>query len=61
MDIQVTVTSQYGREVIKPHCYKARVFADMLGQTTLTRRNIDYIKQLGYEIRVVQLTPEVLL
>lgn len=51
--IQVKIKQVYGNEAIYPACIHSQVFADMVGQKTLTRRNLDYIKKLGYNIVVV--------
>lgn len=48
--ILVECVNQYGREVIKPVCSTAQIFADMLGQKTLTLRDIGHIKALGFDV-----------
>jgi hypothetical protein len=53
MKIQVTIKNVYGNETIYPACDKAKLFASMLGQKTLTRADISRIKQLGFEIEVI--------
>ncbi len=53
MSIQVTIRNVYGNQTIYPSCEKAKVFAKMLGQTTLTGDDIQYIKAIGFEIEVV--------
>lgn len=40
----------YGQYLYYPACKDSEIFASMLGQATLTRRNIEYITQLGYII-----------
>ena len=50
--IFVTIADQYGRDVIRPACKDARIFADMLGQKTLTTRDVAHIKALGYAVLV---------
>jgi hypothetical protein len=50
--ITVEIRQVYGRETIYPHDNPAQLFAQMLGQTTLTRDNIRYIKALGFAVRV---------
>ena len=60
MHIDVYITNQYGRDVIKPACAMAQKFCDLIGQKTLTRRDIDHIKSMGYEVRVTTNTPEFL-
>lgn len=52
LSIVVQVKHIYGNESIYPHCAKAKLFAKLLSQRTLTRGNLDVIKQLGYEVRV---------
>ncbi len=54
MIIQVEIKTVYGEERIYPACAKASVFAKLVGQKTLTRRDINNIKELGYTIEVVQ-------
>lgn len=58
--LTVTVASQYGRTVIKPHCTRAQTFAELLGQKTLTERDIGLIKKLGFVVSVKPSTPEIL-
>lgn len=53
MSIQVKIKTVYGSEVIYPVCSSAKIFAKMLGQTSLTRSNIQSIKALGYTVEVV--------
>lgn len=52
MSIQVTIKQVYGNELIYPACPKAHTFATMLGQSTLTRRDIASIKALGFTVNV---------
>lgn len=54
MVIQVKIKNVYGNEKIYPVCKKAEIFASLVGQTTLTPRDISYIKMLGYEVKVMQ-------
>ncbi len=54
MSIQVKIKNVYGTEKIYPVCEQAKLFAQLAGQKTLTTREINLIKQLGYEIEVVQ-------
>ena len=49
-EITVRIKSQYGNTVIYPKDHKAHIFADMLGQKTLTSTNIKFIKALGYTV-----------
>jgi hypothetical protein len=50
--ITVRITSNFGNEAIYPVCKDARIFAEMLGRKTLTRRDIASIKALGYVVAV---------
>ena len=50
MQIIVEVRNVYGNDLIYPVCQKAKTFADIAGQTTLTQRNIRFIKSLGYAV-----------
>lgn len=52
--IEVRIKCVYGVEKIYPACDKARAFASIAGQVTLTRHVIAGIKSLGYQIRVIQ-------
>lgn len=54
--IKVRITSKYGNELIYPVCEKAETFAKIAGAKTLTRANIEHIKNLGFDVDVV---PEV--
>jgi hypothetical protein len=49
-DCAVTVKTNYGNEQIYPANETAILFCQLLGQRTLTRRNIDYIKRLGFKV-----------
>ena len=50
--IEVDIANQYGRDVIRPVCDKAKTFCRMLNQKTLTERDITHIKELGYNVFV---------
>lgn len=54
MTIQVKIKQVYGKDTIYPVCEKAKLFADMANQKTLTDKEVNLIKQLGYSIAVVQ-------
>jgi len=49
-EITVLIKSQYGKTAIYPRDHKAHIFADMLGQKTLTPTNIKFIKALGFTV-----------
>lgn len=57
MKIQVSIKNIYGTEKIYPVCDQAKIFTKLVKQVTLTREDVSKIKQLGFEIEVVQ--PEV--
>lgn len=54
MRIEVEVKTVYGNQTIIPHCKTAKLFAQLLGQKTLTSSDVKTIKQLGYTVEVVQ-------
>ena len=54
LKIKVQIKHVYGNETIYPFCEKAKIFAQMLNQRTLTRHDIQHIKQLGYAVEVVR-------
>ena len=53
-EITVVIKNVYGQEKIYPYCDDAMTFCKLLGQTTLTRQNIKYIKDLGYTLTLAQ-------
>jgi len=56
-EIIVRVTNIYGNKTIYPDCPTSHKFANLLGQKTLTRNNLDHIEKLGYHIAVAQPDP----
>lgn len=54
MSVQVQIKNVYGNTTIYPVCQKAKTFASMVGQKTLTARDIQHIKELGYTVEVIQ-------
>lgn len=52
LQIVVRLKTNYGSQVIYPACDKAKTFAKLLNQETLTPHNIRVIKELGYEVVV---------
>jgi len=52
LQIVVRLKTNYGSQVIYPTCDKAKLFAKLLNQETLTPLNIRVIKELGYEVVV---------
>lgn len=54
-EIRVVIKEKYGQERIYPVCHDGKAFAKLLSQETLTRRDIDIIKnELGYSVKVEQ-------
>lgn len=53
MSIQVKIKNVYGNDLVYPICEKAKAFAAIAGQATLTGWTISKIKDLGYTIEVV--------
>jgi hypothetical protein len=60
MEILVSIRRVYGVETIYPECAKAKHFAGIAGNTTLTPRVIAHVKALGFTVRVLQTIPETL-
>ena len=52
MKITIQIKSVYGNETIYPVCAKALQFAKMLNQKTLTKRDLQNIQELGFEIEL---------
>jgi len=50
--LEVLVVNHYGRETIRPMNDLARRFAELLGQKTLTRLNVEAIKHIGFTVMV---------
>ena len=57
MKIQVTIKNVYGKETIYPICEQAKIFAGLVRQRTLTRKDIEKIKALGFAIEIVHQDP----
>ena len=53
MTIKVTIRNVYGNELIYPACDKAKAFAHLTGNKTLSHYNVETIKRLGYTIEVI--------
>lgn len=53
----ILVKRVYGNTTFYPMCENAELFSRIAGTSTLTRKTLAYIKQLGYEI--VQMHEEV--
>lgn len=48
----VSLSRPYGIETLRPECPRSQIFAELLKQKTLTRRDIEQIKRLGFDVRV---------
>ena len=51
MNILIEIKNVYGKEVIYPKCEKSTLIAKMLGQKTLTRSNLQYLKEIGFTFK----------
>ena len=60
LQIVVRLKTNYGSQVIYPSCDRAKTFAKLLNQETLTPHNIRVIKELGYEVVVKPSEPRML-
>ena len=60
MNIQVKIKTVYGVQHIYPICEKAKTFAAMVGQKTLTTNDVEHIKKLGFTVEVVSDQPKTL-
>jgi hypothetical protein len=58
--IKVEIKSVFGVEKIYPACTTAESFCSLIGQKTLTERDIAIIKKLGYEVQVQSSHPSTL-
>ena len=56
-EIQVSIKSVYGNQLIYPVCDKAKYFAKLARTSTLTPQAIDLIKRIGFDILVVDNKP----
>jgi hypothetical protein len=52
MKLLVEIKSVYGNELIYPMCDRSRMFAELVGRKTLSPRQVEVIKQMGFEIEV---------
>ena len=53
MTIKVSIKNVYGNELIYPVCDKAKSFAHLTGNKTLSHYNVETIKRLGYKVEVI--------
>lgn len=58
--IKVEIKSVFGVEKIYPACETAEGFCKLINQKTLTERDINCIKALGYEVQVQSSHPATL-
>jgi len=54
MNITVSIKNVYGNEMIYPVCDRSKLFVDLIGKKTFSKRDIELIKKLGYTISVNQ-------
>ena len=55
-NITVDIKNVYGNELIYPVCFNAKKFTSLTKNKTLSKKDIDIIKTLGYKIVVEQKT-----
>lgn len=48
----------YGAVMMYPHCEFSKLLCKLLTQKTLTKKNIDLLKEAGYEIEYVPWLPK---
>jgi len=53
--IVVKMETKYGNQLIYPVCQQAKLLTQLTGQKTLTRAQVEIIKQLGFTVAVEQL------
>ena len=58
--ITVNIVNKYGNDKIYPACPMAEGFCVLLNQKTLTERDIQKIKALGFIVQVEQKHPQTL-
>lgn len=51
--IQIKIKQVYGKDTIYPWCDTSLKFAQLMGQTTLTKGDIKIIGLMGYKIIIV--------
>lgn len=55
MELIVEIDRSFGRETIRPACPVSEKFCRLLKQRTLTREDVELIKQLGYTVKVKEI------
>ena len=53
-ELQVQIKTVWGVRKIYPICDKAKLFVQLVGQVTLTDRDVEMIKRLGFTFKVVR-------
>ena len=56
--VKVTIKNFPKDNTIHPFNNTAQKFCSLLGKSTFTKRDLFYIKELGYEVQQVQVTSE---
>lgn len=51
--IQIRIKNVYGTETIYPACETSELLAELAGTKTITRKALDTIKQLGYQVQQI--------
>lgn len=51
--IEIDAVTKFGTMFYYPHCKIAKGFANLLKQTSLTRRNLDDIKKMGFVVKTL--------
>ena len=51
--VQVCRRDVYGQALSYPACAKAKTFASLVGRKTLTDRDMEHIRALGYRVAFV--------
>jgi hypothetical protein len=49
-EIVVQIKQVYGNDTVYPICTQAKLFAELLGQKTLTFTDLNIIKRLGFAV-----------
>jgi hypothetical protein len=58
MKITVEIKTLYGKQHIYPVCERGQMVAELIGQKTLTEKQVECLKKMGYEILVQHNGPE---
>ena len=54
--VQVLAKTNYGTVMFYPHNKQAQRFADLIGNKTLSRKDLDLIHQMGFEVQEITMT-----